>query len=122
MNTNSRYFTKSVFIFFQLGVIVVSLNATAQNFPGRRIAAVIGNDFYKNVGQLEKAGSDAKAMARELQNAGFEVALHQNLDYRGMVKAIEALKNKINAGDQVVFFLLDTVYRLRLAAICCPQI
>ena len=70
----------------------------------KRIALVIGNDAYQKVSKLEKAGNDATAMARELKSAGFEVVLHKDLNYRGMVKAVETLADRITGGDQVVVF------------------
>lgn len=70
----------------------------------KRIALVIGNDAYTHVRPLQKAGNDAVAMARELKAAGFEVLLHRDLTYRGMVKAVETAVNSITGGDQVVFF------------------
>jgi len=80
-------------------------NAQAQGSTGpKRIALVIGNDAYTHVRPLQKAGNDAIAMARELKAAGFEVLLHRDLNYRGMVKAVETLTNSVNGGDQVVFF------------------
>ncbi len=80
-------------------------NAQAQGATGpKRIALVIGNDSYAHVRPLQKAGNDAIAMARELKAAGFEVLLHRDLNYRGMVKAVETLTNSVTGGDQVVFF------------------
>jgi Caspase domain len=70
----------------------------------KRVALVIGNDNYITVSKLQKAGNDAYAMARELRSAGFAVQLHQNLNYLGTVKAIEAFANGISGGDEVVFF------------------
>lgn len=80
-------------------------NAQVQGSSGpKRIALVIGNDTYAHVRPLQKAGNDAIAMARELKAAGFEVLLHRDLNYRGMVKAVETLTNSVTGGDQVVFF------------------
>ena len=70
----------------------------------KRVALVIGNDNYLTVSKLQKAGNDANAMARELRNAGFAVQLHQNLNYRATVKAVEAFANGISGGDEVVVF------------------
>lgn len=70
----------------------------------KRVALVIGNDNYMAVGKLQKAVNDATAMARELKSAGFAVQLHQNLNYRGTVKAIENFASGISGGDEVVVF------------------
>ena len=70
----------------------------------KRVALVMGNDNYTSVSKLQKAGNDATAMARELKNAGFTVQLHKDLNYRGMVRAVEAFTNNITGGDEVVVF------------------
>lgn len=75
-------------------------------FPvhAKRIALVMGNDNYTSVSKLQKAGNDATAIARELKAAGFTVQLHRDLNYRGMVKAVEAFANSITGGDEVVVY------------------
>ena len=70
----------------------------------KRVALVIGNDNYLAVSKLQKAGNDANAMARELKNAGFAVQLHQNLNYRATVRAVESFTQGIQGGDEVVVF------------------
>lgn len=70
----------------------------------KRIALVMGNDNYQTVSKLQKAGNDAVAMATELRAAGFEVVLHKDLNYRGMVRAFESLYASITGGDEVVVF------------------
>jgi len=70
----------------------------------KRLALVMGNDNYTSVTKLQKAGNDATAMARELKAAGFVVQLHKDLNYRGMVKAVETFTNSITGGDEVVVF------------------
>jgi hypothetical protein len=70
----------------------------------KRIALVMGNDNYTSVPKLQKAGNDATTMARELRAAGFAVQLHKDLNYRGMVKAVEGFANSITGGDEVVVF------------------
>ena len=70
----------------------------------KRVALVIGNDNYLAVSKLQKAGNDANAMARELRNAGFAVQLHQNLNYRATVRAVESFTQGIQGGDEVVVF------------------
>ena len=74
------------------------------NAHAARIALVMGNDNYHFVSKLRKAGNDAEAMAIELRAAGFDVSLHRDLDYRGMIKATESLYGKIQGGDEVVVF------------------
>lgn len=94
--------------FLMLSVSLLTLVAKSQESNGRslnpvssgkRIALVIGNDKYQKVSPLQKAGNDATAMARELKAAGFEVLLHKDLNYRGMVKAVETFSNSITGGQ-----------------------
>jgi Caspase domain/Sel1 repeat len=70
----------------------------------KRLALVMGNDNYSYVSKLKKAGNDAVAMERELKSAGFIVQLHKDLNYRGMVKAMEVFSNSIVGGDEVLVF------------------
>jgi len=96
-------------------------NPTRQNGQGgRRIALVIGNDAYEKVSRLEKAGNDAMAMARELSAAGFEVLPHRNLNYRGMVKAVETFANRITGGDQVVVFFAGHGVQIKSGSYLLP--
>jgi len=84
------------------------------------MALVIGNDAYEKVARLEKAGNDALAMARELRAAGFEVLEHRNLNYRGMVKAVETFINRITGGDQVVVFFAGHGVQIRSGSYLLP--
>lgn len=70
----------------------------------KRIALVIGNDSYTQVARLEKAGSDANSMARELEASGFTVMRHRDLNFKQMVVAFEAFFDLIKGGDDVAVF------------------
>lgn len=87
---------------------------------GKRLALVIGNDAYQHVSKLEKAGNDATAMARELKAAGFEVLLHRDLNFKGMVKAVETLSNSITGGDQVVVFFAGHGVQIKSGSYLLP--
>lgn len=86
----------------------------------KRIALVIGNDAYQNVSKLNKAGNDATAMARELTAAGFEVQLHRDLNYRGMVKAVETLSKRIAGGDEVMVFFAGHGVQIKTGSYMLP--
>ena len=89
-------------IFKACSVIIVLLFILP--VQAKRVALVMGNDNYTAVSKLQKAGSDATAMARELKAAGFTVQLHKDLNYLGMVKAVESFTKDITGGDEVVVF------------------
>lgn len=87
---------------------------------GKRVALVMGNDAYQNVGKLEKAGNDASAMARELRAAGFEVTLERDLNFRSMVKKVDFFTSHITGGDQVVIFFAGHGVQLRSGSYLLP--
>jgi hypothetical protein len=45
----------------------------------RRLALVVGNDSYQSATPLQNARSDARAVARTLERAGFAVTLKEDL-------------------------------------------
>ena len=87
-----------------LSIVACVLLSIAFPVQAKRIALVMGNDNYTAVSKLQKAGNDATAMARELKAAGFTVQLHRDLNYLGMVKAVESFTKGITGGDEVVVF------------------
>lgn len=99
---------------------LTSMFAQSQERSGKRLALVIGNDGYQHVSKLQKAGNDATAMARELRAAGFEVLLHRDLNFRGMVKAVETFANSITGGDQVVVFFAGHGVQIKAASYLLP--
>lgn len=96
-------------------VVLISLPLQA-----KRVALVMGNDNYTSVSKLQKAGNDATAMARELKAAGFTVQLHKDLNYRGMVRAVEAFTNNITGGDEVVVFFAGHGVQIRNGSYLLP--
>ncbi len=94
-------------------VLLPWLVLLAMPVQARRLALVMGNDNYTQVSKLQKAGNDAVAMATELRAAGFEVVLHKDLNYRGMVRAFESLYNSITGGDEVVVFFAGHGVQIR---------
>lgn len=62
--------------------------------PGRRMALVIGNGAYKNASVLPNPPNDARGMAKNLRDIGFEVSEGIDLD-------------KVRLGDTIVGFLRD---------------
>ena len=86
----------------------------------KRLALVMGNDNYTSVTKLQKAGNDATAMARELKAAGFTVQLHKDLNYRGMVKAVETFTNSITGGDEVVVFYAGHGVQIKTGSYLLP--
>lgn len=81
----------------------------AQPVHAARLALVIGNDAYRNLGPagiLTNAGNDARLMAATLSSAGFEVVggVRTNLDRNGLWDALERFKARVGKQDEVVFY------------------
>ena len=70
----------------------------------KRRALIVGNDNYKHVTPLKKAVNDANAIATTLQDLGFQIDIHNNLDRRTMNSAIANFTGTIEKDDEVVFF------------------
>lgn len=74
---------------------------------GKRIALVVGNDKYQNLSanaQLQKAQNDARSTAETFTSLGFDVMRGFNLKRRDMNVQLTRLANKIEPGDEVMFF------------------
>jgi Caspase domain/LCCL domain len=67
----------------------------------RRVALVIGNSAYRNLGALANPRHDAVAMARQLQESGFELVgggPQLDLDKAGMERAIQSFGRMLTIG------------------------
>lgn len=71
----------------------------------KRVALVVGNSAYKNVGRLVNPTNDAKSLAAMLQSAGFDaVQLHQNLGIRELRRAINDFSDISRDADVAVIY------------------
>ena len=100
--------------------LALCLATLAAPVQAKRLALVMGNDNYASVSKLQKAGNDADAMARELMAAGFTVTKHRDLNYRSMVKAIDAFSESITGGDEVVVFYAGHGVQIKAGAYLLP--
>ena len=78
----------------------VLASASGQN----RVALVIGNDSYRHVTPLKNAKMDARAIAKEMERAGFTVNLKLDVDEKAMKDAIRTFKGQVLGGDVAVFY------------------
>ncbi|MEZ5040132.1 MAG: caspase family protein [Saprospiraceae bacterium] len=73
-----------------------TVQSNVQNaISGNRLALIIGNSAYLNGGALRNPVNDATDIAAALQNMGFEVLLHTDLNLRQMDKALEDFGKKL---------------------------
>lgn len=90
----ARLFLTAAFVF-----LVASTTQAA-----KRIGLVIGNDNYAHVPVLEKARSDARAIAQALSGVGFDVTSVLDADRSQMNRAISTFVGKLQPGDTAFVF------------------
>jgi uncharacterized caspase-like protein len=69
-----------------------------------RVALVIGNGAYTNAEPLKNPVNDARAMARVLRDAGFEVIARENVTRRAFVEALHEFAGKVTPGGVGLFY------------------
>src|SRR5262249_59693108 len=70
-----------------------------------RIALVIGNGAYQNAPQLTNPANDARLIARDLRDMGFEVSDGVNLDRTAMTRLIaDFLRAAATANIAVLYY------------------
>ena len=87
-----------------LGVASTGKEAFSQPTNEKRVALVIGNGSYSSLPRLENPLNDATDMAAALEQAGFDVALHQDLDRDGMKRAIFEFEENLRSSDVALFY------------------
>jgi formylglycine-generating enzyme required for sulfatase activity len=93
---------------FRLALVAVVLATMASlrsdATTGNRVALIIGNAAYgADIGPLANPVNDARLMARTLTRANFAVVTLENLDQRGMKRAIRDFGTRLrSAGDKAV--------------------
>lgn len=70
----------------------------------QRVALVIGNDNYIHVAPLEKAGTDATAVASKLNELDFDVTIAVDANRRKMNRTITQFTSQLEAGDTALVF------------------
>lgn len=70
----------------------------------RRLALVIGNSNYMELGQLANAQRDAADVSTTLQELGFDVIESYETTYNDMRAALQQFRNKADAYDVALFY------------------
>jgi hypothetical protein len=78
----------------------------------QRVALVIGNASYR-VDPLDNPVNDARLVAASLKQAGFDVALAENLDRRGLLSAMRAFGQRLNEQTVAVLYYAGHGLQLR---------
>jgi hypothetical protein len=90
-------------IFLRLVAILATVAVAQAQAPALRIALVIGNADYA-IGQLRNPVNDAEAMAKALEEAGFDVTVATDADQAAMEKAVRAFGAKLKQQGGVGLF------------------
>ncbi len=86
-----------------LTLLVLLLQVVAAT-AGERVALVIGNNAYQHGGSLNNAVSDAQTVGNALQALGFRVIRKQDLDYGGLLDALDELGKAAAGADWAVVY------------------
>ena len=83
--------------------LLVMLSASSPALAdGKRVALILGIGEYQHLSSLTNPVRDAKAIATELRDHGFEVSEHYNLDRADLLDALETFKRQ--AQDALVYY------------------
>jgi uncharacterized caspase-like protein len=78
-----------------------------------RVALVIGNAAYRSADPLDNPVNDARLVAQSLRQAGFSVALHENLDRNGLVNALRDFGGRLHENAVAVLYYAGHGLQLR---------
>jgi len=88
-----------------LVLLIAFGSAAALAADQQRVALVIGNAEYPDLSApLDVALRNARAVADQLENAGFEVTVGENLNKESLRQSLQSFYEKIEPGAIVVFF------------------
>jgi hypothetical protein len=90
-------------IFLRVFALLATLSLAQAQAPAPRAALVIGNSDY-SFGPLRNPRNDAEAMAKALEEAGFDVTVATDADQAAMEKAVHAFGAKLKARGGVGLF------------------
>jgi hypothetical protein len=96
-----RYRMRKISAAIYLVLFVLSGFSPVHAAPSeKRVALVIGNGAYPNVGELPNPPNDAKLMAKTLRTLGFDVVERVNVGQKDMKRAIKLFGEKLEAAGK----------------------
>jgi len=91
----------------------VTLGFATAAHAGKRVALLIGNNAYQNVGRLQTAINDARGVGATLRGLGFSVIIAENQSRRAMSEALLAFDKAVEPGDIALFFFAGHGFEIR---------
>jgi hypothetical protein len=91
--------------------------------PGKRVALVIGNAQYQNIGRLDNPANDARLIAQALKEDGFELVgdgAQLDLDKAGLERAVQEFGNRLQGADVALFYYAGHGVQVRGANYLVP--
>jgi formylglycine-generating enzyme required for sulfatase activity len=85
-------------------LLVLSAAAPATAAEGKRVAFVVGIGAYQHLSSLENPVPDAKAVAAELRDHGFEVSEHYNPTRADLLDALEEFKRQAEGAEVALIY------------------
>lgn len=80
------------------------INTTVPEGTERRLALVIGNKDYTNIGALKNPINDALDISDAFQQLGFQVTTITNANYKKMLNVFNIFAKNLQKNDVVVFY------------------
>jgi caspase domain-containing protein len=87
-----------------LAAIGILLFADTNALAADKVALVIGNSTYSYAARLSNPANDASAIGQLLDAAGFQVDIRNDLDWKGMRRAILEFSGRTRDADVAVVF------------------
>ena len=84
--------------------LLIFLALSASAIARERVALVVGNAGYQNIGKLENPYNDATKMAARLKRLDFDVVKAVNVTRSEMIKAIKIFREKLDGAKVGVLF------------------
>jgi hypothetical protein len=106
---------------FYTGMAIAQRNLVVGAAAGSpRYALVIGNDNYARVSKLDNARADARAIARALEQSGFNVTLKLDVGRSELLETVRNFKARLSGGSEAVFYFAGHGVQLGAANYLLP--
>jgi formylglycine-generating enzyme required for sulfatase activity len=89
---------------FLAATSLVLMSTLAPALADKRVALVVGNATYRHADKLANPVNDARGMRDALKNLGFDVIYGENLDLKGLGRAIGQFAGRVEDADVAMVY------------------